>query len=129
MKESPVALSAAQRIFRSRCTKPSKKDIPEYRCKDNKCAKKFSATTGTIFQSSKIPLRTWYAAIFLLITSKKGISSVQLGTQLNITQKTAWFLNHRIRQMFLETAPEMLTKILEVDETFVGGKNINNHKD
>jgi outer membrane protein W len=74
-------------------------------------------------------LRTWYAAIFLLITSKKGISSVQLGTQLNITQKTAWFLNHRIRQMFLETAIEMLTKILEVDETFVGGKNINNHKD
>lgn len=54
---------------------------------------------------------------------------MQLGTQLNITQKTAWFLNHRIRQMFLETAPEMLTKILEVDETFVGGKNINNHKD
>lgn len=112
---------------KSRSTKPSKKDIPEYRCADKKCAKKFSATTGTIFQSSKIPLRTWFAAIYLLTTSKKGISSVQLGTQLGITQKTAWYLNHRIRQMFLETAPEMLTGIIEVDETFVGGKNINRH--
>lgn len=112
---------------KSRSTKPSKAGVPEYRCKDKKCTKKFSATTGTIFQSSKIPLRTWYAAIYLLTTSKKGISSVQLGTQLNVTQKTAWFLNHRIRQMFLETAPEMLNGIVEVDETFVGGKNHNRH--
>ena len=101
---------------KSRSTKPSKKDIPEYRCADKKCAKKFSATTRTIFQSSKIPLRTWYAAIFLLTISKKGISSIQLGTQLGVIQKTAWFLNHRIRQMFLETAPEMLTGIVEADE-------------
>jgi transposase-like protein len=112
---------------KSRSTKPSKKDVPEYRCADKNCAKKFSATTGTIFQSSKIPLRTWYAAIFLLTTSKKGISSIQLGTQLGVTQKTAWFLNHRIRQMFLDTAPDMLTGIVEVDETFVGGKNHNRH--
>lgn len=114
-------------ITKSRSKKPSKQGVPEYHCANKECKKKFSATTGTIFQSSKISLRTWYAAIFLLTTSKKGISSLQLAAQLNVTQKTAWFLNHRIREMFKETAPEMLKGIVEVDETFVGGKNYNRH--
>ena len=92
---------------KSRSVKASKKDIPEYRCANKECTKKFSITKGTIFESSKIPLRTWFAAIYLLTTSKKGISSVQLSEQLQVTQKTAWFLNHRIRQMFLESAPDM----------------------
>ena len=113
---------------KSRSVKPSKKDIPEYRCANKECTKKFTATVGTIFQASKIPLRTWYACIFLITTSKKGISSLQLAAQLGITQKTAWFINHRIREMFKETAPEMLKGIVEVDETFVGGKNNNRHK-
>lgn len=112
---------------KSRSNKPSKKDIPEYRCANKECTKKFTATVGTIFQASKIPLRTWYACIFLITTSKKGISSLQLSAQLNITQKTAWFVNHRIREMFKDTAPEMLKGIVEVDETFVGGKNNNRH--
>jgi transposase-like protein len=88
----PFCGSAHVYTTKSRSTKPSKKNIPEYRCANKECTKKFSATTGTIFQSSKIPLRTWYAAIFLLTTSKKGISSVQLVEKLEVTQKTAWFL-------------------------------------
>lgn len=112
---------------KSRSVKPSKKDVPEYRCADKTCGKKFSATTGTIFESSKLPLRTWFAAIYLITTAKKGISSVQLSEQLQITQKSAWFVNHRIREMYRETAPDMLTGIVEADETYVGGKNHNRH--
>jgi transposase-like protein len=112
---------------KSRSVKPSKQGVPEYRCASKECAKKFSVTKGTIFESSKVPLRTWYAAIFLLTTGKKGVSSLQLAAQLQVTQKTAWFLNHRIREMFKETAPHMLEGIIEADETYVGGKNRNRH--
>lgn len=123
----PFCNSTKVYVTKSRSNKSSKRGIPEYRCANKECTKKFSVTKGTIFESSKIPLRTWYAAIFLLTTSKKGISSIQLAEQLQVTQKTAWFLNHRIREMYKETAPEMLTGIIEADETFVGGKNKNRH--
>lgn len=112
---------------KSRSTKPSKKDIPEYRC--STCDKKFSVTKATIFESSKIPLRTWYAAIYLITAHKKGISSLQLAEDLQVTQKTAWFLLHRVREMFRISAPEMLTDVVQFDETRVGGKNKNRHSD
>lgn len=114
---------------KSRSKKPEKQGIPEYRCASKECSKKFSTTTGTIFESSKVPLRTWFAAVYLITTHKKGISSLQLATDLNITQKTAWFLLHRVRAMYEQSAPEMLIDVVQLDETLVGGKNKNRHAD
>jgi transposase-like protein len=96
-----------------------------YKCADRFCAKKFSVT---VYENSKIDLRTWFAAIYLVTSSKKGISSLQLHRQLGVTQKTAWFLLHRIREMLREKAPAMLSNMVEVDETYIGGKYKNKHK-
>jgi transposase-like protein len=98
-----------------------------YKCKAKECQKKFTVTTGTIFENTKISLRYWFAAIYLCTAHKKGVSSLQLSRDLNITQKTAWFLLHRIREMLKDSAPQMLDGSIEVDETFVGGKNKNRH--
>lgn len=98
-----------------------------FKCKAKECQKKFTVTTGTIFENTKISLRLWFATIYLATAHKKGISSLQLSRDLNITQKTAWFLLHRVRLMLANNAPEMLEGNIEVDETFVGGKNKNRH--
>jgi transposase-like protein len=94
-----------------------------YKCASPTCYKKFSVTTGTIYENTKIPLRTWFAAMYLLTAHKKGISSHQLGRDLNITQRTAWFVLHRIREMLKEKNPKALNGVVEADETYVGGKN------
>jgi transposase-like protein len=100
-----------------------------YKCGEKLCHKKFSVISETIFENTKVGLRTWFAAMYLISTPKKGISSLQLAEQLGITQKTAWFINHRIREMLKDDVSEKLTDTVEVDETFVGGKNKNRHKD
>ncbi len=111
------------------CTKVYKiEGGKRYKCADKFCAKKFSVTVGTIYENSKIDLRTWFAAIYLVTSSKKGVSSLQLHRQLGVTQKTAWFLLHRIREMLREKAPAMLSNMVEVDETYIGGKYKNKHK-
>jgi transposase-like protein len=106
-----------------------------YKCKGNKykCLntnKYFNVRTGTIFEGSKIPLQQWILAIYLFSTNKKGISSYTLASELNLTQKTSWFLLSRIRYaMEHETFLREMEGVVQVDETFVGGKNKNRHKD
>lgn len=106
--------------------KPYKlKDGKTYRCRENTCRKDFTVTVGTVFENSKIPLSTWIASIFVITAHKKGISSLQLSRDLGITQKTAWFVLHRIRFIMDEPNPEPLDNIVELDETYTGGKFAN----
>lgn len=104
-------------------------DGKTYKCGNKECHKKYTVTTGTIFHSSHIPLNTWFAAIYLISSHKKGISSHQIARDLCVTQKTAWFMLHRVREMVKDKAPQKLTSTVEVDETWAGGKMRNKHKD
>lgn len=105
-----------------------KGQVKRYKCAV--CRKQFTAKANTVFEDSKLPLRKWFAAIYLILGHKKGISSYQLARDLNITQKTAWFLGHRIRHAIKQGSfSKQLEGIVESDETFIGGKNKNRHAD
>jgi transposase-like protein len=94
----------------------------------NGCAQAFTVTVGGVMERSHIPLRKWVLAFYLLNSSKKGISSHQLHRMLGITYKSAWFMAHRVREAMKPTNPSPLGgegKVVEVDETVVGGKSKN----
>jgi len=107
------------------------KNGKSYRCRDKECKKDFTVTVGTIFENSKVKLSVWMASIYLVTAHKKGISSLQLSRNLGITQKTAWFVLHRIRLLMGESDPDVaMDNVVEIDETYVGGKfeNMNRKK-
>src|SRR3989338_3334610 len=95
-------------------------DGKRYRC--FKCRQDFTIKTGTLFGESKISLQKWFIAIYLLTTSKKGISSIYLAEQVGVSQKTAWFMDMRIREALKQSKGKMIG-VVEVDETYLGGYN------
>lgn len=100
----------------------------KYKCRNS--GKYFNVKTGTIFEDTKIPLRKWFMALYLFSSHKKGISSHQLARDIDVTQKTAWFILHRLRYAFDHpNFKKELSNYIEADETYIGGEERNKHED
>lgn len=100
-----------------------------YRCRHNECRRRFSVKTGTAMQSSKLECHVWIIAIYLVTTSLKGVASMKLHRDLDITQKSAWHLAHRIRESWSGDLSDLFQGPAEMDEAYFGGKERNKHAD
>ena len=98
-----------------------------WQCKNKACRKQFSVKVGTIFEDSPIGLDKWFTAVWLITSAKNGISSYEIHRSIGVTQKTAWFMMHRIRLAMQNGSFMKLSGNVEVDETFIGGKAKNMH--
>jgi transposase-like protein len=98
-------------------------------CKEPKCRKQFSVKVDTIFEDSPLGLDKWFVAVWCISNAKNGISSYEIARALGVTQKTAWFMMHRVRMAMKVRSFRKLAGEVEVDETFIGGKAANMHKD
>lgn len=109
------------RITRKSATKNVRKSL--YQCLESTCKQQFSATSGTIFNDSHLPLHKWFMALAIVVDAKKGISANQLKQHLGIgSYRTAWYMAHRIRKAMEDNSGMMLSGTVEVDETWIGGK-------
>jgi transposase-like protein len=110
------------RAYRLQPKEGSKSAVRKGVWKCGACRKQFTVTVGTIFEDSHIPLNKWLMAIHLLCSSKKGMSAHQLHRMLGVTYKSAWFMAHRIRYAMAHLNLSKLSGAVEIDETYVGGK-------
>ena len=111
------------RITRKTASKNKRAQV--YQCLEPTCKQQFSATNGSIFHDSHLPLHKWMMAIALVIDAKKGISAKQLQQHLGIgSYKTAWYMAHRIRKAMVDSDPKPLSGVVEIDETYIGGTAI-----
>ena len=105
----------------------AKRKDGRFRC--NKCKHNFSFKTGTIFENTKVDLQKWFVAMYLMSSHKKGVSSLQVMRDCEVTQKTAWFMLHKIRGLYGQTDMESLHGEVEMDEMYLGGRETNKHED
>jgi len=120
-------------VWNDRLVSPFDPSSQVYKCANNKykcknTGKYFTIKSGTVFRNSKMPLQKWLWALYIFSTHKKGISSCQLAKDISVTQKSAWFMLHRLRFTFkISEFETMLKDLVEIDEAFIGGKNKNRH--
>ena len=110
------------RITRKVTKKTDNKRAQLYQCLEPSCKQQFSATTGTIFNGSHLPIDKWFMAVALLVDAKKSMSALQLKRHLDCNYRTAWYLAHRIREAMVDSNVPKLMGVVEVDETYIGGK-------